>query len=146
MGESLQELFEDLRNFTAKVANRLSDNEYYDLLDTVNKLELKSMGDESSEEDYPKDIEGKLPISLVPPEIITEIAKVREYGTNKYRDPENWRRVSVKYYIDALLRHTLQFWENPKSIDEESGLPHYSHMACNLAFIIDMLEKEKEQC
>ena len=36
---------------------------------------------------------GKPQLHLVPTEIINCIARVRMYGTKKYKDPENWKRV-----------------------------------------------------
>lgn len=86
---------------------------------------------------------GKLHISYVPMQIVRDIAEVREYGTAKYHDPENWKRVEKQRYVDALLRHTLAWVDDPKSVDEESKIPHYKHMACNLAFICAMEEYEK---
>ena len=85
---------------------------------------------------------GKLKLSLVPVQIIKDIAKVREYGCKKYKDPDNWKRVELRRYIDAFYRHWLAFIENPLSSDEESGLPHYIHCACNMAFICELM-KEK---
>lgn len=81
---------------------------------------------------------GKLRISLVPTGIIREIAKVRMYGTKKYHDPENWKKVEKERYRDALLRHILAYIDNPDGVDEESGLPHLSHVACNVAFLIEL--------
>ena len=81
---------------------------------------------------------GKPRISLVPTQIIRDIAAVREYGNKKYGDPNNWRKGEEQRYIDALLRHTLAFWEDPSGVDEESGLPHLSHIACNVAFLYEM--------
>lgn len=81
---------------------------------------------------------GKLRLTLVPHEVIRAIARVRMYGTEKYGDPENWRRVEVERYRDALLRHTLAYLEDPQGVDEESGLHHWEHMACNIAFIAEM--------
>ena len=81
---------------------------------------------------------GKLHISLVPPQIIRDIAEVREYGNKKYHDPDNWRTVEPQRYVDALLRHTLLFMADPRGKDEESGIEHYKHMACNLAFLCEM--------
>lgn len=86
---------------------------------------------------------GKLRISLVPMQIVKDIAEVREFGSLKYKDPNNWKQVERRRYVDALLRHTLAFVENANSVDEESGLPHYKHMACNLAFICDMIARDK---
>lgn len=82
---------------------------------------------------------GKAAISNSPPQIIWDIAEVKGYGDRKYGSPDNWKSVDIKRYIDALLRHTLAFWENPDSVDEESGIPHYKHMACNMAFICEMM-------
>lgn len=83
---------------------------------------------------------GKPRISLVPMQILWDVAEIREYGTKKYKDPDNWKRVEMQRYVDALLRHTLAFVKDPESLDEESGLAHYKHMACNMAFICEMME------
>lgn len=88
---------------------------------------------------------GKLKISLVPTQIIKDIAVVREYGNRKYHDPNNWKNVEMNRYVDALLRHTLEFVNDPKSVDSESGIPHYKHMACNMAFICEMMNKEEKE-
>lgn len=82
---------------------------------------------------------GKLRLSLVPVQIIRDIAEVREYGNRKYGDPENWRQVDMRRYVDALLRHMLAFVEAPDGVDSESGIQHYKHMACNMAFICEMM-------
>lgn len=87
---------------------------------------------------------GKPKLSLVPPQIIRDIARIREYGTNKYGDPDNWKKVEVERYIDAAYRHFIAFAEDPTSIDEESGLPHLWHCECNMAFISEMLKNELE--
>ena len=67
------------------------------------------------------------------------------YGTKKYGDPDNWKRVDLRRYVNALLRHTLAFVEDYNSEDEESGIPHYKHMACNMAFICEILKGQMEQ-
>ena len=83
---------------------------------------------------------GKLQLRMVPVQITRDIAEVRMYGNAKYGDPENWRTVEIERYIDALYRHFLAFLEDRHSVDEESGLPHYKHMACNMAFICEMVK------
>lgn len=85
--------------------------------------------------------EGKLQIRMVPPQIVKDIAVIREYGNRKYNDPHSWRRVEVDRYVDALLRHTLDFMEDYYSVDEESGHYHYQHMACNMAFLCELLKE-----
>lgn len=82
--------------------------------------------------------EGKLQLTLVPRQIIREIAKIRMYGTKKYKDPDNWKRVEVERYRDAAFRHFLAYLDDPCGVDDESGLPHLSHLACNIAFLCEM--------
>jgi hypothetical protein len=65
---------------------------------------------------------------------------IREYGTQKYGDPNNWRKVSADRYHEALLRHVLEMWEDPYAIDPESGYPHLFHCACNINFLCDMMD------
>lgn len=85
-----------------------------------------------------KQDDGKLKLTLVPTQIIRDIAEVREYGNRKYGDKDNWKTVEPERYRDALYRHFLAYLEDPSSIDEESGIPHYKHMACNMAFLCEM--------
>lgn len=86
---------------------------------------------------------GKPQLTLVPREIINDIAYVRMYGNKKYPgNPENWRNVEAERYRDALFRHLLLYLDDPYGIDEESGLPHLWHLACNVAFLCE-LEKGK---
>ena len=83
---------------------------------------------------------GKPNLSLVPTEIIYEIEKVRAFGTKKYKDKNNWKKVELERYHQALLRHTLAIWDDVASKDNESGLLHLSHMATNIAFILELLK------
>ena len=50
---------------------------------------------------------GKLELSLVPVQIIRDVAKVRMYGNAKYHSPDNWRQVELNRYIDAMYHHSL---------------------------------------
>lgn len=87
---------------------------------------------------------GKPRLSLVPKRIIYEIEKVRSYGTKKYKNPENWRQVGIERYHEALLRHTLAVWDDINAIDEESGMLHLSHIATNVAFILELNAMTKD--
>lgn len=88
---------------------------------------------------------GKLRLTFVPRKIIRAIAKVRMYGNAKYGDPENWRTVDRERYKDAAYRHFLDYLDDPTGVDAESGLPHLHHLACNVAFLIEMEEEENEK-
>ena len=81
---------------------------------------------------------GKIRLTLVPRRIIWAIAVIREYGNLKYGSAENWRRVDPQRYQDAAFRHFLQYLEDPEGVDQESGLPHLWHLACNIAFLCEM--------
>lgn len=83
---------------------------------------------------------GKPMLTLVPREILYDVARVREYGVEKYGRKESWRDVESERYRDAAFRHFLAYLDDPKGKDEESGLPHLWHLACNIAFLC---EKEK---
>ena len=86
---------------------------------------------------------GKPHPSYVPVALIRAVMAVREYGTAKYGDPDNWRRVEPQRYHEALLRHVLAIWHDPYAVDEESGLLHLWHMACNIAFLIELEQEGK---
>ena len=86
---------------------------------------------------------GKPQLRLVPTEIIYEIEKVRSFAQKKYKDANSWRKVELERYHDALLRHTLAVWDDITTRDKESGLLHLSHIATNVAFLLEMI-KDKE--
>ena len=81
---------------------------------------------------------GKTRLTLVPRKILFDIARVREYGNKKYGSSENWKQVEIERYRDAAFRHFLAYLDEPEGLDEESGLPHLSHLACNIAFLCEM--------
>ena len=86
--------------------------------------------------------EGKTRLDLVPTSLIWAVGKVMTYGISKYYE-NSWRTVDPKRYKAALLRHLMLYLEEPKSKDAESGLYHLSHIACNVAFLME-LENIKE--
>ena len=97
------------------------------------KFADKNAPDQSAKQDA-----GKLQITLVPTQIIRDIAMVRMYGNKKYGSADNWKQVEPVRYRDALMRHLLAYIDDPESVDAESGLPHLWHAACNMAFLCEM--------
>lgn len=83
---------------------------------------------------------GKPNLSLVPTSIIYEIEKVRDFGIKKYKNPDNWKDVEMERYHQALLRHTMAIWNDINARDDESGLLHLSHIATNVAFLLEMIK------
>ena len=84
---------------------------------------------------------GKLRLDLVPAELIEAVGAVLTHGAEKYGE-NRWQKVEPKRYRAALMRHLCKWLKNPFGKDEDSGLPHLWHMACNIAFLI-VLDKEK---
>lgn len=92
-----------------------------------------------------KDFAGKIRPTLVPPEAIRAIARVREYGAIKYASDDNWKTVPVQYYVDALYRHLLAYIDDPNAKDSESGLPHIEHLLTNAAFLAALQNNSQEK-
>ena len=105
--------------------------------DDASALKARIMAKQSAIDTAKADT-GKPRPTLVPVSLIRAVTAVREYGTAKYHDPKNWRTVESQRYRDALYRHWLAYLEDPHGVDTESGLPHLWHVACNVAFLIDM--------
>lgn len=113
-------------------------------LDNEIKRQLLGERDQNAKADA-----GKLPMNLVPTQINRDIAQVRQYGNEKYGDPNNWRKVDKIRYVAALERHLLAYKDylngDDDGLDKESGIEHYKHMACNMAFICEMERWEKKE-
>lgn len=103
--------------------------------DTITSRKRKGWSDEKNIE---TPVHGSLDIKLVPPEIINAILSVRRFGLKKYNSSENWRAVDTQRYRDAAYRHLVQYLDNPKGNDIESGLPSLWHLACNVAFLCEL--------
>lgn len=92
---------------------------------------------------------GKPRLALVPPALIEAVGAVRTFGTAKYNnDSENWRTVEAFRYKDALMRHICAYLRDPQAVDQESGLSHLAHAACNIAFLLEFDSEQNlsERC
>lgn len=81
----------------------------------------------------------KPPMSLVPPELSVEVAKVLGFGAKKYARGQWMRGMSFSEVADALERH-LRAWQAGEDIDPDSGLPHLAHIGCCTAFLLHFTE------
>ena len=121
----------------------IRDSLYYtDSKDTTYCLDCMLKNNPEQKNQSAKADSGKPNLTLVPTEIIYEIEKVRSFGVEKYHDPDNWKQVEMERYHQALLRHTLAIWDDVCARDVESGLLHLSHIATNVAFILELLKDE----
>ena len=82
-------------------------------------------------------------LGLVPPSTIESVGKVMTYGLTKYQEG-SWKQVEKYRYVDALMRHLVEYMKDENSIDEESGLYHIEHILCNAAFLNDM--RGEDEC
>ncbi len=80
---------------------------------------------------------GKPRLALVPSAAIKAIGEIMTYGADKY-EVDGWKRVETWRYRDALMRHLVEYLDDPYSTDEESGFPHLWHMITNAAFLCEL--------
>lgn len=133
------EVWKDLKTFLATKSNTEQKTDIEPLDDTE---ELKA--DRERLRKFAKDTKGKAKITLAPMQILKDIAEVREYGVKKYGSVDSWKEVPIEDYRDALFRHLLEYIKDPNSVDKESRIKHYKHIACNLAFICEMENTEDD--
>jgi len=83
--------------------------------------------------------------TLLPYDSLVEVAKVLQYGADKYPESDNWKRLddALNRYKKANLRHSLQ--SVYEDIDSESGLYHLAHaVCCDLFALHFILERKKK--
>lgn len=134
---------EELPSLTEMLSKKNGVQKWYEYLEKMLEDDRKKANANVNADQSAKADGGKPTLSLVPKEIIYEIEKVRSFGVKKYKDPDNWKKVEMERYHQALLRHTLAVWDDIGARDKESGLLHLSHIATNVAFILEMM-KDKE--
>ena len=80
---------------------------------------------------------GKPMYRLIPFHLFEGLARIRQYGVEKYGSEDSWKDVpdARKRYTDALLRHIFA-WLAGEKLDKESGLRHIDHALCNLMFLV----------
>ena len=82
-------------------------------------------------------------IGLVDPDFLTGLAKVLDFGAEKY-GLNNWRNgIHVSRIISACYRHLGEI-NKRHDVDSESNLPAVYHLASEVMFLAWMLENKKE--
>lgn len=99
-----------------------------------------------------RDNSGKPRVSIFPPVVyqlflanvsagkenafIHAVVEILDFGATKY-DLHNWKKAgSWHKCADSAIRHFMK-WRAGEEIDQESGLPHLAHYACNLCFLYE---------
>ncbi len=74
-------------------------------------------------------------MSMVPLEVVREIAKVFDYGSKKYPERDNWKKgFAWQSLLDSCLRH-LTDWQTGNDLDDESKLNNITMALCNLTML-----------
>ena len=82
----------------------------------------------------------KVRVSLIDPLYLKGIGEVMTQGANVH-GADNWKLCDdPTRFLDALLRHTIAYWNGDK-IDKESGHTHLYHIGFN-AMALDYLDRE----
>lgn len=101
----------------------------------------------------PKDMVGrrKVPLSLIPSSALVHEAMAFKYGAfeapcvdgKKGYGPYNWRTapVSASVYIDAMLRHILDYLDG-EEVADDSGAHHLGHARACAGIILDAMENK----
>lgn len=80
---------------------------------------------------------------LLPFEALDEVAKVLTYGASKY-DRGNWANgLKHSRLISAAYRHLGQY-NSGEDVDQETGLSHVAHAACNLLFLLYLIKHKPD--
>jgi hypothetical protein len=78
---------------------------------------------------------GKARVDLLPPEAMIEVARVLQFGGQKYGD-RNWMGgMSWSRLYGSTLRHLFRWWMGEDD-DDESGISHLAHAACCIFFLL----------
>lgn len=78
--------------------------------------------------------QGKPKFSLIDMTCQVDMARVLEFGANKY-SRDNWKIGGpITELIDSMLRHTAALLDG-EWLDPDSGLPHIGHIQCNAMFL-----------
>ncbi|MBP3622001.1 MAG: hypothetical protein J6J16_09605 [Lachnospiraceae bacterium] len=86
--------------------------------------------------------EHKNRLDLIEPEFIEGVGEVLTFGAEKY-EPNSWQKVedAENRYYAALFRH-LMAYKRGETVDQESGLSHLKHIACNAMFLLHFEEEQ----
>lgn len=87
--------------------------------------------------------ENKWRLSDVPQLALRDVAKVFNYGANKYAKFNYSGNIQALRYYDACQRH-LHAWMTGEDIDE-SGNPHLAHAIASLMMLLDGLNNNLVQ-
>jgi hypothetical protein len=89
----------------------------------------------------------KTALHLTPIELIEAVGKTRMEGDGKY-GPGNWQHGSRAFFVDCMNHAIAHLFDacgmnSEAGDDEESIETHLGHAACNIAFMLWALKRQK---
>ncbi len=97
-------------------------------------MHLPTLPEDLKNKEGRKDDDGKLRWDLLPYDAVEKIVEILTFGARKY-EPNNWQNNKEWQYQAALMRHFCKYMCD-EDYDDESGLLHLAHLACNALFLI----------
>lgn len=86
--------------------------------------------------------ESKPQFSLMPPEVLRQVAEVFTFGVDKYSKNDWQKKCDFDFWLDKIYRH-LNEYQSGNYLDKESDLPHLAHMIAD-AMILAALEEANQ--
>ena len=140
--ESAKKSHEDQYGPLKTEAKQQIDEAYLDAcekLGSISEEELVKLSEEAMRFN-----DGKVEWSLVDFKSIEPLARVLEFGAQKYAR-NNWKKgMDVTKMMESLLRHAFSFLSG-ETEDQESGITHIGHIMCNCMFIQYMMDNKPER-
>ena len=96
------------------------------LIEEIARLQRKGGGQ--------RDDDGKPRHDLIAPEMLDGVAAVLACGVKKYGERDWEKGLLWGNTLASTMRHLIA-WMQREELDEESGLPHLDHAACNIMFL-----------
>lgn len=131
-------------------------NEYKELYELFQKkyrdlLQAQQIEPQDTTDYTIKHDQNKHKLSQFPREAMEAVVEVMEYGARKY-GKGTWSRVEAQRYVDAAARHLYAMQDidengkefiNFSKVDDESGLEHLYHLACNAVYAVALYKRGK---
>ena len=80
--------------------------------------------------------DNKVPLHLIGVKAMYELARVLEFGAQKYSE-WNWMKGLPYMRTVGSLRRHLDLWIAGEDYDSETGLSHLAHAMCNIMFLLE---------
>ena len=88
----------------------------------------------------PKDLSGKIQLSIVDPVFIEQVALCRMKGQDRY-GVDSWKQVPAEQWLDAMYRHVLELVKGNQIKTKDWGIHHAAHIGAN-AMLYMMAKRE----